>query len=331
VGKTRTTYFLPFLGLPVPELPEVETVKRGLNQFTLQQEILGGDVLLDRTIAYPISAIDFLTGLKDSKIIQWYRRGKYLLAALSRGQGSEGVGEQGSRKASQQNNFSPSSSIPHPSSLLPPPSAGWLGVHLRMTGQLLWLDRNTPLQKHARVRLFFPGNLELRYVDQRTFGRMWWVPPGQAPESVVTGLQKMGPEPFSEEFSVEYLVEKLRDRRRPIKTALLDQELVAGVGNIYADESLFLSRINPETLCSQLSREQIDRLRLALIQVLNSSIAVGGTTFSTFLNVHGVNGNYRGEALVYARAGEACQVCATPIQRLKLAGRSAHFCPQCQV
>jgi formamidopyrimidine-DNA glycosylase len=305
----------------VPELPEVETVRRGLNQFTLQQEILRGDVLLDRTIASPTSAIEFLTGLKGSKIIQWHRRGKYLLAAL--GKGAAGQANNG---ASEQNNLHPSSFILHPS-----PPGGWLGVHLRMTGQLLWLDCNTPLQKHARVRLFFPGNLELRYVDQRTFGRMWWVPPGQAPESVVTGLQKMGPEPFSDEFSVEYLVEKLRDRRRPIKTALLDQELVAGVGNIYADESLFLSRINPETLCSQLSREQIDRLRLALIQVLNSSIAVGGTTFSTFLNVHGVNGNYRGEALVYARAGEACQVCATPIQRLKLAGRSAHFCPQCQV
>jgi formamidopyrimidine-DNA glycosylase len=289
----------------VPELPEVETVRQGLNQLTLQQTIQGGDVLLDRTIAHPTSAIDFLSGVTNTQIIQWHRRGKYLLGEL---------GPHGGTEAQSMTS-----------------SVGWLGVHLRMTGQLLWLDRDTPLQKHARVRLFFPNNWELRYVDQRTFGRMWWVPPGQTPESVISGLQKMGPEPFSEEFSVEYLVSKLRDRQRPIKNALLDQELVAGVGNIYADESLFLSRIQPETLCSQLKRDQIERLRLALIQVLRSSIAVGGTTFSTFLNVQGVNGNYRGEALVYARAGEACQVCATPIQRIRLAGRSAHFCPQCQV
>jgi formamidopyrimidine-DNA glycosylase len=199
-----------------------------------------------------------------------------------------------------------------------------------MTGQLRWLDRTTALTKHTRVRLFFPGNWELRYVDQRTFGRMWWVPPDRSPESIITGLQTMGPEPFSDAFSVSYLVQQLRDRQRPIKNALLDQALVAGVGNIYADEALFLSHIRPETLCAHLTRKQIEQLRSSLIQVLQTSIEVGGTTFSTFLNVRGVNGNYSGAALVYGRDGEACAVCSAIIQRLKLAGRSAHFCPQCQ-
>lgn len=283
----------------MPELPEVETVRRGLNLVTLKQTIEAGDVVLDRVIASPSSATEFLAGLKGTQIAQWHRRGKYLLAELIRS-GPE----------------------------VEP--AGWLGVHLRMTGQMLWLEEAQPLQKHARVRLFFANNRELRFVDQRSFGRMWWVPPALSPEAIMSGLQKLGPEPFSSDFSVEYLAEKLRDRRRPIKSALLDQWLVAGVGNIYADEALFLSRVHPAMLCTELTLEQIQRLHAALIQVLNASIEVGGTTFSTFVNVQGINGNYGGKAQVYAREGKACEVCTTPIQRLKLAGRSAHFCPNCQ-
>lgn len=282
----------------MPELPEVETVRRGLNQLTLNQEITGGDVLLDRTIAYPLSLADFISGLKGSAIASWHRRGKYLLAELSQ----------------IQNPHTP---------------AGWLGVHLRMTGQLLWLDRQ-PLHKHTRVRLFFENELELRFVDQRTFGQMWWVPPSEAIESVITGLGKLGPDPFSEDFSVEYFTKQLHNCRRRIKNALLDQSIVAGIGNIYADEALFKSGIPPETLCTELQPSQISRLRTAIVEVLEASIAAGGTTFSNFLNVQGVNGNYSGVAWVYNRAGKPCRVCETPIQRLRLAGRSAHFCPQCQ-
>ncbi|BAY12952.1 DNA-formamidopyrimidine glycosylase [Calothrix sp. NIES-2098] len=279
----------------MPELPEVETVRRGLNQLTLNQEITGGDVLLDRTIAYPFSVGEFIHGIKGSAIATWYRRGKYLLAELS-----------------------------------PSPTAGYLGVHLRMTGQLLWLHKDEPLHKHTRVRLFFGEQQELRFVDQRTFGQMWWVPSNVAVESVITGLAKLAVDPFSPEFTVEYLAQKLQNRRRPIKTALLDQSVVAGLGNIYADEALFKSGILPETLCTDLQREQIKLLRSAIIQVLEASIEVGGTTFSNFLNVKGINGNYGGVALVYNRAGEPCRVCGNLIQRTRLAGRSSHFCPECQ-
>ena len=199
-----------------------------------------------------------------------------------------------------------------------------------MTGQLLWLNQEQPLQKHTRVRLFFPDSRELRFVDQRTFGKMWWVPASEAPESIITGLKNLGPEPFSSDFSIEYLVGKLQNRQRTIKAALLDQALVAGVGNIYADEALFLSGIRPETLCSALKLEQIERIRTSIIQVLQASIEAGGTTFSNFLNVQGVNGNYSGVAWVYGRTGEPCRVCSTSIERIKLAGRSSHFCPKCQ-
>jgi formamidopyrimidine-DNA glycosylase len=281
----------------VPELPEVETVRQGLNQVTLNQEITGGDVLLNRTIAYPLSMEEFLAGVKGSAIAHWHRRGKYLLADLA---------------------------APRPS------PTGCLGVHLRMTGQLLWLHRDDPLHKHTRVRLFFADERELRFVDQRTFGQMWWVPPGVATEQIITGLGKLGPDPFSADFSVKYLAGKLQNLRRPIKNALLDQSVVAGLGNIYADEALFRSGVQPETLCTDLTRQQIERLRTAVIEVLEAGIAAGGTTFSNFLNVQGINGNYGGVAWVYNRAGEPCRVCSTPIQRLRLAGRSAHFCPQCQ-
>lgn len=282
----------------MPELPEVETVRRGLNRVTLNQEIEGGDVLLPRTIAYPFSAAEFLAGLKGTTLVQWHRRGKYLLAQIQ-----------------------------NSASLQP---AGWLGVHLRMTGQLLWVAPSEPLHKHTRVRLFFQDARELRFVDQRTFGKMWWVPPEIQPSEAIAGLKKLGPDPFTDDFSVEYLRSMLHYRRRPIKTALLDQSLVAGLGNIYADEALFLSCIPPTTLCLDLSLEQIKLLRTAIVQVLQTAIEAGGTTFSNFLNVQGVNGNYGGVAWVYNRAGEPCRVCGTQIERIKLAGRSAHFCPQCQ-
>jgi formamidopyrimidine-DNA glycosylase len=295
----------------MPELPEVETVRRGLNQLTLNQEITGGDVLLDRTIAYPFSVGEFIHGIKGSAISTWYRRGKYLLAELI----SYSPEEEG------QGGFAPSS---------PPSPTAYLGAHLRMTGQLLWLHRDEPLHKHTRVRLFFGDQQELRFVDQRTFGQMWWVPPNFAVESVITGLAKLAVDPFSPEFTVDYLAQKLQNRRRPIKTALLDQSVVAGLGNIYADEALFKSGILPETLCTNLQPAQIKSLRTAIVQVLAASIAAGGTTFSNFLSVNGINGNYGGVALVYNRAGEPCRVCGNLIQRTRLGGRSSHFCPECQ-
>jgi formamidopyrimidine-DNA glycosylase len=307
----------------VPELPEVETVRRGLNQVTLHQKIQGGDVLLPRIIAHPGTILEFLSGLEGTAIAQWHRRGKYLLAELIRYQAADVECQEQEFKA-QNASLDPTLHTSYP---IP---AGYLGVHLRMTGQLLWLKPSVPLQKHARVRLFFANNQELRFVDQRTFGQMWWVPPDQLPESIITGLQQLGPEPFSEEFSLPYLMHQLKHRRRPIKNALLDQAIVAGIGNIYADEALFLSGIHPNTLCIDLSHKKIDHLRTNIIQVLQTSIDAKGTTFSTFRSVAGINGNYGSVAWVYARHGEGCRTCGTVIERIRMAGRSAHFCPRCQ-
>lgn len=280
----------------MPELPEVETVRRGLSRVTLNQPIRGGDVLLNRSIAHPVSIEDFLPALKGAEIIAWQRRGKYLLAALSR-------------------QHQP---------------AGWLGCHLRMTGQLLWVQQTMPLSSHCRVRLFFDQGCELRYVDQRTFGRLWWVPPDKQPDQVMTGLQRLGPEPFADDFSLDYLRIWCGHRQRPVKNALLDQAMVAGIGNIYADEALFLSGIRPNVRCDRISLRRLTRLHTAIQKVLTDSIEAGGTTFSDFRDIHGTNGNYGGVAWVYDRENEPCRVCSTAIKRIKLAGRSAHYCPHCQ-
>lgn len=281
----------------MPELPEVETVRRGLNRVTRHRPIVHGEVLLARTVAHPDHPEAFWAGLVNTHFADWQRRGKYLLGQLAQDQGA---------------------------------AAGYLGVHLRMTGQLLWVDPAEPVSPHCRVRIFLQGNRELRYVDQRTFGRLWWVPPGQDPASVITGLQALGPEPFDHAFSPAYLRDRLARSHRPIKNALLDQALVAGIGNIYADEALFLSGLRPTTLAHCIGLPRLKTLHQAILDVLTTSLESGGTTFSDYRDIYGVNGNYGGVAWVYDREGQPCRRCQTPIQRLKLAGRSAHYCPQCQ-
>lgn len=288
----------------MPELPEVETVRLGLNQLTCGISIVNAEVLLARTVAYP-SVTQFQRGLRGTQIQTWARHGKFLLGALGR---------------------SPQSS--HASCL--DHSAGWLGVHLRMTGQLLWLTKAEPLSKHTRLRLQFENGKELRFNDQRTFGQLWWVPPQETPIAIISGLGKLGPEPLSVKFSPAYLEKILEKRDRPIKNALLDQTLIAGLGNIYVDESLFVGGIHPTRPCRSLTADEIAHLHRGIQTVIQSALAAGGTTFSDFRQVTGTNGNYGGVAWVYRRAGEPCRNCQQPIQRIRMAGRSCHFCASCQ-
>jgi formamidopyrimidine-DNA glycosylase len=199
-----------------------------------------------------------------------------------------------------------------------------------MTGQFLWLEQPRSPCPHTRVRLWNAAGHELRFVDVRSFGQMWWIPPGCPAELVMTGLQRLGPEPFSEAFTASYLRQRLRGSARPIKNALLDQSLVAGVGNIYADEALFAAGIRPASRSGALSLKRLEQLRRALLEVLETSIGAGGTTFSDFRDLRGTNGNYGGQAWVYRRGGEACRRCAATIRRDRLGGRSSHWCPRCQ-
>jgi formamidopyrimidine-DNA glycosylase len=283
----------------VPELPEVETVRLGLNAATCGKAIANTEVLLNRTVAHP-SLSEFQAGLKGAQIVTWTRRGKYLLAQLVE-----------SRSKSVQ-------------------PCGWLGVHLRMTGQLLYLADSVAVSKHTRVRLLFEHHQELRFVDQRTFGQMWWIPPTEEPNTIMAGMGALGPEPLSAEFSLSYLQGVVKNRDRPIKNTLLDQTLIAGLGNIYVDESLFLGGIHPTRPCRSLKSSEIEKLHGAIVTVIEKALTEGGTTFSDFRQVSGLNGNYGNVAWVYRRTGEACRGCATPIEKIRMAGRSCHFCPVCQ-
>ena len=285
----------------MPELPEVETVRRGLADRLSSFQIHDVEILRDRAIASPGGSSAFVEGLLGAWVGEWHRRGKYLYAGLHNGKHRENT-----------------------------PKRGFWGVHLRMTGQFLWMEEESEPCRHTRVRLWDPQGHELRFIDMRSFGEMWWVPPGQPVETVITGLKRLGPEPFSPDFNGAYLQKRLKNSKRSIKAALLDQAIVAGAGNIYADESLFAARIAPHTQAGHLKRPQLDRLCGCLATVLEQSIGAGGTTFSDFRDLEGVNGNYGGQASVYRRTGEPCHSCGTPIQREKLTGRSTHWCPSCQ-
>lgn len=296
----------------MPELPEVETVRRGLEKHTLGMRIERVEVLRARAVAYPPDPELFALALRHCSIEQWFRRGKYLYAALRDLQGDSG---------------------------------GYWGVHLRMTGQFHWLTpperQNSdpgnredvgqpPPCTHTRVRLWASSGEELRFIDTRSFAQMWWVPPGEAIEAVITGLSRLGLEPFDPAFTAKHLKNRLQGSKRSIKAALLDQSLVAGVGNIYADESLFAAGINPHTPSGKVSGAALERLRMALVEVLEASIGAGGTTFSDFRDLSGTNGNYGGQACVYRRTGLPCPRCGSPIQRDRLGGRSTHWCLRCQ-
>ena len=277
----------------MPELPEVETVRRGLADRLQSFVISDVEVCRSRAISSPGGEEEFRDALRGAEVGAWSRRGKYLMAALL-------------------------------------PDRGTWGVHLRMTGQFQWHPQPSEPCTHTRVRIWNQQDEELRFVDMRSFGEMWWIPEGKQLETVMTGLKRLGPEPFTESFSAPYLKRQLKGSTRSIKSALLDQSLVAGIGNIYADESLFAAGIRPHTPAGQLTLKQLEKLRDCLVDVLQTSIGAGGTTFSDFRDLEGVNGNYGGQAWVYRRNGKPCRLCETVLLRDKLSGRSTHWCPNCQ-
>ncbi len=290
----------------MPELPEVETVRRGLENRLDNFQIDRIEVRRERAIASPGGSLYFIENLQGLYVGQWERRGKYLIASL--------------------HTRSPSTYLSSPKEV----DGGWWGVHLRMTGHFQWHKNLSSPCSHTRVRIWNRQQEELRFVDTRSFGQMWWVPPNSWPSNIIKGLNNLGPEPFSNSFNSIYLKEKFKGSKRPIKNALLDQSVVAGVGNIYADESLFKAGISPFTPAGILSDNQLEKICINLIDVLKMSIGKGGTTFSDFRNLEGVNGDYGNAAWVYRRHNLECRKCKNKITRKKLAGRSTHWCSICQ-
>ena len=292
----------------MPELPEVETVRRGLEQKLNNFIIKKVEVCRDSTVAFPINKEEFIKGLKDSLIYKWDRRGKYLIAELKK---FENENIQFPQEKFSKNN-------------------GFLVVHLRMTGYFKFIDNFTQPCKHTRIRVFDINNNELRYIDVRSFGQMWWIKEGLSPNKIIKGLGSLGPEPFSKDFNANYLKKVISKRTKSIKAILLDQTIVAGIGNIYADESLYSAGISPFREARTIKKNELIKLKESIVNVLKKSIGSGGTTFSDFRDLEGGNGNFGLQTNVYRRTGKKCRKCGNLIKRQKITGRSTHWCPKCQ-
>jgi len=201
-------------------------------------------------------------------------------------------------------------------------------AHLRMTGRITIEPVASPRDPYTRLALRFADGDELRFADTRKFGRWYLVPAG---ESVpLRSFAALGPEPLEEEFTPELFAERVAERRGAVKAALLDQRLVAGLGNIYVDEALFLARINPRRALQSLADAEVVALHAAIVHVLRRAIGSGGTSFSDYRTTWGRLGGYQEELSVFRKTDAPCPVCGTPIERDIVAGRGTHYCPRCQ-
>ena len=274
----------------MPELPEVETIARGVD------ERLRGDCIVEvwfssYTQPFKNSPAEQAAGLEGRTVLGVRRIGKHIVCDL---------GDAGSQT----------------------PSAQWI-VHLGMSGRLLVTTPDAPVAPHTHARLTLASGREMRFVDPRRFGRLEFrelnraeafLGPGSEPTTIT-------PEAFALLF---------RGRKLAIKAALLNQSLLHGVGNIYADESLFRAGIRPKRMAGRIKRAELEKLRAALQEVLQHAISLGGSSVSDYVDANGVRGFFQLEHRVYLRTGQPCLVCGTPIRRILLAGRGTHFCPICQ-
>lgn len=271
----------------MPELPEVETVRRGLDEGLRFLSILEVEVLYPKVIKNQ-SPEGFRSMVLGNSFLSVGRRGKYILLNLD----SDQV----------------------------------ILVHLRMTGNLFLSKPELPRQKHLHLLFGLSDGEELRLVDQRKFGEVHLVFSFQVPE--YPPLKKLGIDPFDPSFNPERFGEILKKSSRGIKQLLLDQTKVAGIGNIYADEALFLARINPIRSANSLTPGEIRRLFLSIREVLTRSIQAQGRTFSNYLNARGEPGDY--QPLVHDRNKKTCPRCGNPIEHRKIFGRGTFYCPSCQ-
>ncbi|HZC42423.1 MAG TPA: bifunctional DNA-formamidopyrimidine glycosylase/DNA-(apurinic or apyrimidinic site) lyase [Streptosporangiaceae bacterium] len=282
----------------MPELPEVEVVRRGLEQLIAGRTIDSAEVLHPRAVRRHLAGpADFSAALRGRTIAGTRRRGKYLWLPLA----------------------DPSSPEPDDALL----------IHLGMSGQLLAGDPARPLAPHDRIRITFTdGGPDLRLRDQRTFGHAVVARGGAELPALISHI---APDPLEAAFDGDELIARLRTRRTGIKAALLDQSLISGVGNIYADEALWRARLHWARPARTLRRAQASDLLAAVREVLLSALAAGGTSFDAlYVNVNGESGYFGRSLAVYGRAGKPCLRCGTPIRRDAFANRSAYSCPHCQ-
>ena len=286
----------------MPELPEVETVVRGLNRLILKKKI--AQVKHDWPKSFPNlekDVNDFMIGAEISKV---QRRGKAIIIKLNN---------------------------------------GWaLVTHLRMTGQMVYRGEenwgaghpnddflNDLPNKSTRVEIDFEDQTKLFFNDQRKFGYMKLLPEPEIEE--LSFFQKLGPEPLEDNFTVEIFKERLLKKKNSlIKPTILNQSVIAGVGNIYADEALWRAKIHPETRIKDFSNVDFKNLHESIRFVMNKSIEKGGSTDRNYVNADGSRGNYLEYAAVYHKNGQPCKRCGTEISKIRVGGRGTHFCENCQ-
>jgi formamidopyrimidine-DNA glycosylase len=272
----------------MPELPEVETVARGL-----QREIAGR-----RVVSVTLGKTDFMDNpgeierqLPGAEIRAVERYGKFMLLRLRRAESAEETA---------------------------------LLVHLGMTGAMMPRPVNEPAAKHTHLTALLDDGRELRYVDPRRFGRMALL----AGDALQEELRRFGADPL--QVTLAEFIQRIRGRRARIKALLLDQGVLRGVGNIYADESLWKAKIHPAQLGARLQPAQLETLYKALRLILEKAIVLRGSSISDFLDAEGEPGEYQLHHKAYGREGKACHRCGTAIRRIQVAGRSSYFCPNCQ-
>jgi formamidopyrimidine-DNA glycosylase len=282
----------------MPELPEVETVARGLRETILGRRILS--VLLRKTdfIDDPAALELHLPGRKIDAV---ERYGKFMLLRLSAASAENAASVNGDAA---------------PAALL---------VHLGMTGQIAPTPAELPLEKHTHVSMVLDDGRELRYTDARRFGRMAYL----TKDLLTEELAGFGADPL--EVSLEEFANRIGERRARIKALLLDQSVLRGVGNIYADESLWKARIHPARLGASLNKNDLGKLRRELQDILQKAIVLRGSSISDFLDADGEPGEYQRHHRAYGREGKKCYRCKSLIRRGIVAGRSSYFCPRCQL
>jgi formamidopyrimidine-DNA glycosylase len=270
----------------MPELPEVETIARGLRSSLEGRTIRAVTVDWPRTVAQP-SLDEFKAGIAGRRVESVGRRGKYVVIALD---------------------------------------GGCLLIHLKMSGRLRIVTAGEPVDNHTHTVFHLDGDQELRFQDVRKFGRVHLV---EKPAQVTAAL---GPEPLDDDFSLVLFRGLLERRSGRLKSLLMNQEFLAGLGNIYADEALHAARLHPLRKADSLSPQEQARLHSSIRRVLGRAVAGRGTTLDDggYRDAEGRAGAYQEELAVYRRTEEPCRTCGTPIERTIIGGRSSHFCPRCQ-
>ena len=301
----------------MPELPEVETVRAGIEQHVVGRTVATAQVLNARAVRRdPAGPDGFAAAMAGRTFLRAERRGKYLWFALD-------------DSISRGDTPLPGGTPPGPPSPYPPAEA--LLAHLGMSGQLLVGAGDRPLSPHVRARFTFTDDgPDLRFTDQRTFGHVMLcalIPSGGVPAPIA----HIAPDPLEAAFDPKHFAARLALKKTQVKRALLDQSLISGIGNIYADEALWRARLHWARPTDTLTRAEVSRLLDAVREVLTEALKAGGTSFDAlYVNVNGESGYFDRSLNAYGREGEPCTRCAAPIRRDAFMNRSSYSCPRCQ-